>query len=74
MVGRLTVVVMTKSKKTTKKSDLSRAAIEERIDDIVSSLRDINTYELSPNDVDQSITDVMESLEQLASEVRDEQY
>lgn len=65
---------MTKPKKITKKYDLSRTAIEERIDDIVSSLRDINTYDLSPNDVDQSITDVMESLEQLASEVRDEQY
>jgi len=65
---------MTKSKKITKKYDLSRSAIVERISDIISSLSDLDTYATSPSDVQDEISDVVESLEQLQTEVTDEAW
>ncbi len=65
---------MPTKKKTTKKYDLSRAAIVERINDIIADLGDIDTYATSPSDVQDVVNDIVESLEQLQTEVTDEAW
>lgn len=65
---------MPTKKKTTKKYDLSRAAIVERIQEIVDRLNELDTYATAPSDVSESVSDAVDDLEQLQSEVTDEAW
>lgn len=65
---------MPTKKKTTKKYDLSRSVIVDRLEDILETLRSIDTSESSPNAVSCDIDDVVTDLEQLQSEVTDEAF
>jgi len=65
---------MTKSKKNTKKYELSRSDIVERISDILENLEGIDTVEDSPNSVSLTISDAVSELQQLQDDVTDEKY
>jgi hypothetical protein len=65
---------MPTKKKTTKKYDLSRSAIVDRLEEILETLRNIDTSESSPNAVSCNIDDVVADLEQFQNEVTDEAY
>jgi len=65
---------MPTKKKNTKKYELSRSAIVERISDILENLEGIDTTDESPNSVAMTIGDVVSDLQTLQDEVEEERY
>lgn len=62
------------AKKITKKYSLTRSAIAERLDELMRELRDIDTFDTSPQDVTSALADIADSLDRLTSDLSDEQY
>lgn len=58
----------------TKKYELSRSAIVNRLEIIIDQLREINTAEASPNDVANDINVLIGDVEQLQKDVTDEEF
>jgi len=65
---------MPTKKKNTKKYELSRSAIVERIADILENLEGIDTTDESPAAVEMTINGVMADLQCLQDDVTDEAY
>jgi hypothetical protein len=63
-----------KAAKKTKKYDLSRSTLADRLDQLTSELRDLEPLNTSPNEVADALSSIVDELEALAVEVLDEQY
>lgn len=64
----------TKTKKTTKKYNLSRSEVASRLEEIVDRLNDVDTTNSAPSDVAEELDSIGTDLNDLVYEVTDEAF